>query len=148
MKRPDALSRPDGGSRGAKDKFRWDVVLLAAFAVAGMYHATRRPAHEIVGAIVIPILAIHLWLNRTWIGELWTRPTRSLPGESRFNRRWNVLQVAFATVALGSGLCASQSLLPALGLPRLRAPAPPSIGGQRGGGDEPGDGLGEEGGDA
>jgi len=116
-----ARSRPGGGSRGEKKKFRWDVVLLAAFAVAGMYHATRPPAHEVVGAIVVPILAIHLWLNRTWIAELWTRPTRSLPGESRFNRRWNVLQFVFAAVALGSGLCASQSLLPALGLPRLRS---------------------------
>jgi hypothetical protein len=116
-----AGSRLDRGSRGEKKKFRWDFVLLAAFTVAGMYHATRRPAHEVFGAIVIPILAVHLWLNRTWIGELWRRPTRSLPSESRFNRRWNVLQFAFAAVALGSGLCASQSLLPALGWPRLQS---------------------------
>jgi hypothetical protein len=97
-------------------KFRWDVVLLLSFLIAGMYHATRRSAHEVAGVIVIPVLAVHLWLSRQWLREAFTRRGRTLPGEVQFNRRWNFAQIGVALVAIVTGLTASTYVLPGLGL--------------------------------
>jgi hypothetical protein len=99
-----------------KGKFRLDVILLAAFTLAGMYHATRRSAHEVAGVIVIPILVLHVWLNRQWLREALSRRPRPLPGEVQFNRRWNLAQIVVSLVALLTGLTASTYVLPGLGL--------------------------------
>lgn len=101
-------------------KFRWDVVLFVAFVLAAMRHWTDLPLHEVLGVVVVPALAVHLWLNWGWIVDVLRRPVATLRGEVRFNRAWDVAQSAVAFVAIGSGLAASRHLLPALGLPLAR----------------------------
>ncbi len=107
---PPAKPRVDGW------KFRWDVVVLLAFVLAAMRHWTDLPWHEVLGAAVVPVLAVHLWLNWKWIVDVFRRSTRSRPGEVRFNRAWDLAQCAVAGVAIGTGLAVSRNLLPALGI--------------------------------
>jgi len=111
---PSAKPRLDGW------KFRWDVILFFAFVLAAMRHWTDLPLHEVLGAVVVPVLAVHLWLNWRWIVDVLRRPAATLRGEVRFNRAWDIAQSVVAFVAIGSGLAASRHLLPALGLPLAR----------------------------
>jgi Domain of unknown function (DUF4405) len=97
-------------------KFRWDVVLFFAFVLAAMRHWTDLPLHEVLGALVVPVLAVHLGLNWSWIVDVLRRPGGALRGEVRFNRAWDIAQSAVALVAIVSGLAASRHLLPALGV--------------------------------
>lgn len=101
-------------------KFRWDVVLFFAFVLAAMRHWTDLPLHEVLGALAVPVLAVHLWLNWSWIADVLGRARETLRGEVRFNRAWDIAQSAVALVALGSGLAASRHLLPAIGVPMAR----------------------------
>jgi predicted permease len=101
-------------------KFRWDVVLFLAFVLAAMCRWTGLPLHELLGAMVVPVLAVHLWLNWSWIVDVLRRPSRALRGEVRFNRAWDLAQTVVALVAIGSGLGASQYLFPALAAPFAR----------------------------
>ena len=96
-------------------KLRWDVVVFFAFTLAAMRHWTELPVHEALGAVIVPVLVIHLWLNRSWISGVLRRAARTLPGEVRFNRAWDLGPCAVALVAIGSGLLVSQHLLPAIG---------------------------------
>jgi len=97
-------------------KFRWDIVLFFSFVFAAMRRSTGLEWHEWLGVVVVPVLLVHLWLNWSWIVDLVGRPLRSLPGEARFNRWWNVVQFVVAAVVLGSGLLISEHVLPTLGL--------------------------------
>src|ERR1051326_259913 len=95
-------------------KFRWDVVLFFAFVFAAMRHWTDLPLHEVLGAMVVPVLGIHVALNWSWIVDVLRRPGKTLRGETRFNRAWDVAQSVVALVAIGSGLAASRYLFPGL----------------------------------
>ena len=97
-------------------KFRWDVVLFFTFLLAAMRHWTELPIHEVLGVVAVPVLAVHLWLNWSWIVDVLRRSTNTLPGEVRFNRAWDIAQCVVAFVKIGSGLVVSQHLLPAIGL--------------------------------
>ena len=101
-------------------KFRWDVVLFFAFVLAAMRHWTDLPLHEVLGAMVVPVLAVHLGLNWGWIVEVLRRPAATLRGEVRFNRAWDIAQSVVAFVAIGSGLVVSRHLLPAFGVTLAR----------------------------
>ncbi len=91
-------------------------MLFLAFVLAAMRHGTDLPLHEVLGVVVVPVLAVHLWLNWRWIVDVLRRTARTLPGEVRFNRAWDIAQCVVAIVAIGSGLVASRHLLPALGV--------------------------------
>src|SRR4051812_26245375 len=94
----DATDSPEppaariGRAKTEGRKFGWDVWLLGVFLPAGMFKATRREWQKYFGFAVIPIIAVHLWLSRPWMGDLFTGRPGTLPPEARFNRRWNVLQ--------------------------------------------------------
>jgi hypothetical protein len=89
---------------------------LLAFVLAAMRHWTELFWHEMLGMVAVPVLVIHLWLNWSWIVDVLRRAARTLPGEVRFNRGWDIAQSAIALVAIGSGLAVSRHLLPAFGV--------------------------------
>ncbi len=103
-------ARPD------RFKFRWDIVLFFSLVAAAMRRSTSLAWHEWLGVVFIPVLLVHFWLNWNWMVDLVARPLRTLPGEARFNRCWNIVQFVVVVVVLGSGLLISQHVLPALGL--------------------------------
>jgi hypothetical protein len=107
---PAAKPRLDGW------RFRWDVVLLVSFIVAAMRHWTELPCHEVLGFLVVPVLAVHLALNWKWITDVLRRSARPRLREVRFNRAWDIAQMIVAVIAIGSGLLVSRHLLPAFGM--------------------------------
>jgi len=105
--------------RPLSDRFRlrWDIGQFVLFLLATMPNATGIPAHEWIGAALIPILTIHLAANWEWIVRTSRGLFRRLPGEVRFNHVWNALLFVVMTLALFSGLIMSRTVVRVLRLP-------------------------------
>lgn len=119
IKPQDSSPLPPTPAKPVSDafKFRWDVLLLAVFALTTTPNATGVPLHEWAGLAVIPILVVHLLLNWSWIIGVSRQVFTRLAGEVRFNHLLDAVLFVGMSMVMFSGILASQSALRWMGIP-------------------------------
>ncbi|MDM8520128.1 DUF4405 domain-containing protein [Anaerolineales bacterium HSG6] len=93
-----------------------DIILLTAFILTNVPHATGIPLHEWISILfIIPIL-VHILLDWKWVVNVTKRMFKRLPGEVRFNHIWDLLIFIMMVFVLLNGFLISEAALPALGI--------------------------------
>lgn len=99
-----------------KTLFVLDGVMMILFLVVMLPHTTGIPLHEWLSFVFLIPFSIHLLFHWDWIVRMPPRFFAALRGETRFNVVWDLLLYLLMSFAIVSGVLASKSALPALGL--------------------------------
>jgi Domain of unknown function (DUF4405) len=93
-----------------------DLLLFVAALVLQVVRLTGLTAHEWLGlAIAMPLL-VHLMLQWQWIVSTWRRATAQKQRRAQFNFLLNSLLFLFMTLAIFSGVLASEVVVPDVAL--------------------------------
>jgi hypothetical protein len=93
-----------------------DIALFAGYVLLSAPQTTGIPFHEYFTVVFIPIFVAHIVLDWAWIARVFRRSERTRPGETRFNRAFDVVLFVAMVVVIYSGFLISESILPDFGI--------------------------------
>jgi hypothetical protein len=110
--------RTTGKSRTGATKINLlvDILIFAAFLVAGAPHFTGMAIHEWLGITFGAAIVTHLLLHWQWLVEVTKRFFRRMPWSTRINYVLNFLLFVTVTLIIFSGILMSEEALPLLGI--------------------------------
>lgn len=94
----------------------FDILIFAAFLVAGAPHFTGMAIHEWLGIAFGAAIVTHLLLHWQWLVEVTKRFFRRMPWATRVNYILNSLLFITVTLIVFSGILMSEEALPLLGI--------------------------------
>ena len=109
-------AQPKRRTNATKTNLLVDILIFAAFLVAGAPHFTGMAIHEWLGIAFGAAIVTHLLLHWQWLVEVTKRFFRPMPWGTRVNYILNSLLFVTVTLIIFSGLLMSEEALPLLGI--------------------------------